>query len=128
MAGTDYAAVTNDATRAVPVVPSRINRALIAVVRIGVGLLWLDGEAAAAVVHHCIHQVDRSAHDRGPVAAGEGGATGEDLGQLLGAFGQAAGCVASGKFISMSAATSSKNFAALPLLTTIEKCASLRFR
>jgi thiosulfate dehydrogenase [quinone] large subunit len=42
MAGTDYAAVINDATRAVPVVPSRINRALIAIVRIGVGLLWLQ--------------------------------------------------------------------------------------
>ena len=33
MAGTDYAAVTNYATRAVPVLPSRINRALIALVR-----------------------------------------------------------------------------------------------
>ena len=42
MAGTDYAAVTNYALPAVPVLPSRVNRALIAVVRIGVGLLWLQ--------------------------------------------------------------------------------------
>jgi thiosulfate dehydrogenase (quinone) large subunit len=42
MAGTDYAAVTTYETRAVPVLPSRIDRALIAVVRIGVGLLWLQ--------------------------------------------------------------------------------------
>jgi thiosulfate dehydrogenase [quinone] large subunit len=42
MAGTEYAAVTNHAARAVPVLPSRIDRALIAVVRIGVGLLWLQ--------------------------------------------------------------------------------------
>lgn len=42
MAGTDYAAVTNYAAPAVPVLPSKVNRALIAVVRIGVGLLWLQ--------------------------------------------------------------------------------------
>ena len=39
MAGTDYATVTDYATRAVPLLPSRINRAMIAIVRVGVGLL-----------------------------------------------------------------------------------------
>jgi thiosulfate dehydrogenase (quinone) large subunit len=42
MAGTDYAAVTDYAAEAVPVLPSRTNRAVIAVVRVGVGLLWLQ--------------------------------------------------------------------------------------
>jgi thiosulfate dehydrogenase [quinone] large subunit len=42
MARTDYAAVTDHAADAVPVLPSRIDRALIAVVRIGVGLLWMQ--------------------------------------------------------------------------------------
>jgi thiosulfate dehydrogenase [quinone] large subunit len=42
MAGTDYAAVTDYATRAVPLLPSRLNRAVIAIVRIGAGLLWLQ--------------------------------------------------------------------------------------
>jgi thiosulfate dehydrogenase (quinone) large subunit len=54
MAGTDYAAGTDytaeadytagtDATPdAVPLPPSRLNRALLAIVRIGVGLLWLQ--------------------------------------------------------------------------------------
>jgi thiosulfate dehydrogenase [quinone] large subunit len=54
MAGTDYAASTDntaeadypagtDATPdAVPLPPSRLNRALLAIVRIGVGLLWLQ--------------------------------------------------------------------------------------
>jgi thiosulfate dehydrogenase (quinone) large subunit len=54
MAGTDYAASTDntaeadytagtDATPdAVPLPPSRFNRALLAIVRIGVGLLWLQ--------------------------------------------------------------------------------------
>jgi hypothetical protein len=41
MAGTDYAPVTNYAAPAVPVQPSRMNRAVIAAVRIAVGLLWL---------------------------------------------------------------------------------------
>jgi thiosulfate dehydrogenase (quinone) large subunit len=50
--GTDYVAGTDDAAntatdadsaaRAVPVMPARLNRALLAVVRIGVGLLWLQ--------------------------------------------------------------------------------------
>lgn len=42
MAGTDYAPVTDYAADAVPVLPSRINRAVIPVVRVGVGLLWLQ--------------------------------------------------------------------------------------
>jgi thiosulfate dehydrogenase (quinone) large subunit len=42
MAGTNYATVTNDAADAVPILPSRMNRAVIAVVRVGVGLLWLQ--------------------------------------------------------------------------------------
>jgi hypothetical protein len=54
MAGTEYAAGTDytaeadypagtDATPdAVPLPPSRLNRALLAIVRIGVGLLWLQ--------------------------------------------------------------------------------------
>src|SRR5207342_2384965 len=40
MAGTDYATLTDYAADAVPVLPSRMNRAMIAVVRVGVGLLW----------------------------------------------------------------------------------------
>jgi thiosulfate dehydrogenase [quinone] large subunit len=42
MAGTDYAPVTDYAADAVPVLPSRMNRAVIPVVRVGVGLLWLQ--------------------------------------------------------------------------------------
>jgi thiosulfate dehydrogenase [quinone] large subunit len=42
MASTDYAPVTDYATRAVPLLPSRMNRAVIAIVRVGVGLLWLQ--------------------------------------------------------------------------------------
>ena len=42
MASTDYALVTDYATRAVPLLPSRTNRAVIAMVRVGVGLLWLQ--------------------------------------------------------------------------------------
>ena len=42
LAGTDYVAVSDSATRAVPLLPSRVNRAVIAVVRVGVGLLWLQ--------------------------------------------------------------------------------------
>ena len=42
LAGTDYVAVTDSATRAVPLLPSRLNRAVIAIVRVGVGLLWLQ--------------------------------------------------------------------------------------
>lgn len=54
MAGTDYAAGTDHTADAkytagtnvtpdrVPVPPSRLNRALLALVRIGVGLLWLQ--------------------------------------------------------------------------------------
>jgi thiosulfate dehydrogenase (quinone) large subunit len=42
MADTDHAVVTDHATRAVPLLPSRTNRAMIAIVRIGVGLLWLQ--------------------------------------------------------------------------------------
>ena len=48
MAGTDYAANTDYTadsyfvTRAAPVVPSRLDRALLAILRIGVGLLWLQ--------------------------------------------------------------------------------------
>jgi thiosulfate dehydrogenase [quinone] large subunit len=42
MTGTDYAVVTDYAAAAVPVLPSRMNRAMIAVVRGGVGLLWLQ--------------------------------------------------------------------------------------
>jgi thiosulfate dehydrogenase (quinone) large subunit len=45
MAGTEYAPVTNYAAPAVPVLPSRINRAVIAAVRIAVGLLWLQNAA-----------------------------------------------------------------------------------
>jgi thiosulfate dehydrogenase (quinone) large subunit len=41
-AGTDSAADTHSTARAVPVLPSPLNRALLAVVRIGVGLLWLQ--------------------------------------------------------------------------------------
>jgi thiosulfate dehydrogenase [quinone] large subunit len=41
MAGTDYAAATDRVARADPLLPSRIDRAVIAVVRVGVGLLWL---------------------------------------------------------------------------------------
>lgn len=39
---TDYAANTESAAHPVSLLPSRIDRALIAVVRIGVGLLWLQ--------------------------------------------------------------------------------------
>jgi thiosulfate dehydrogenase [quinone] large subunit len=42
MVGTDYAAVTDYAVDAVPLMPSRVNRAMIAVVRVGVALLWLQ--------------------------------------------------------------------------------------
>lgn len=42
MAGTDVAAATDYAADALPVLPSRTNRAMIAIVRIGVGLLWLQ--------------------------------------------------------------------------------------
>ena len=42
MTNTDYAPTINYAAPAVPVLPSRVNRAAIAVVRIGVGLLWLQ--------------------------------------------------------------------------------------
>ena len=42
MAGTDYAAVTDDEERAVPLLPSRVDRALIAIVRVGVALLWVQ--------------------------------------------------------------------------------------
>jgi thiosulfate dehydrogenase [quinone] large subunit len=54
MAGTDYAAGTDDTVEAdytaatdgtpdaVPLPPSRLNRGLLAIVRIGVGLLWLQ--------------------------------------------------------------------------------------
>jgi thiosulfate dehydrogenase [quinone] large subunit len=42
MAGTEYAAVTDDAERAVPLLASRMDRAVIAIVRVGVGLLWLQ--------------------------------------------------------------------------------------
>jgi thiosulfate dehydrogenase (quinone) large subunit len=42
LAGTDYVTVTDSATRAVPLLPSRMNRAVIAIVRVGVGLLWLQ--------------------------------------------------------------------------------------
>jgi hypothetical protein len=41
MAGMDYAAATDHVARADPLLPSRIDRAVIAVVRVGVGLLWL---------------------------------------------------------------------------------------
>jgi thiosulfate dehydrogenase [quinone] large subunit len=41
-AGIDYAAGIDTATRAVPVLPSRLNRAVMATVRVGVGLLWLQ--------------------------------------------------------------------------------------
>jgi thiosulfate dehydrogenase [quinone] large subunit len=37
-----FAAVTDDTTQTVALVPSRIDRTLIALVRIGVGLLWLQ--------------------------------------------------------------------------------------
>jgi hypothetical protein len=42
MAGTEYAAVTDQTARAVPVLSSRMDRAVIALVRVGVGLLWLQ--------------------------------------------------------------------------------------
>jgi thiosulfate dehydrogenase (quinone) large subunit len=42
MADTDYAAVTDTAARAVPLLSSRMDRAVIAIVRIGVGLLWIQ--------------------------------------------------------------------------------------
>jgi thiosulfate dehydrogenase (quinone) large subunit len=42
MAGTDYIAATDHAAGAVPLLPSRIDRALIAIVRVAVGLLWLQ--------------------------------------------------------------------------------------
>jgi thiosulfate dehydrogenase (quinone) large subunit len=42
MAGTDYAAATDYAVRAAPLLPSRMDRALIAIVRVGVALLWLQ--------------------------------------------------------------------------------------
>jgi thiosulfate dehydrogenase [quinone] large subunit len=42
MAGTDYAAVTDDTAHAVPLLSSRMDRALIAIVRVGVGLLWMQ--------------------------------------------------------------------------------------
>jgi thiosulfate dehydrogenase [quinone] large subunit len=45
MAGIEYAPVSNYAAPAVPVLPSRINRAVIAAVRIAVGLLWLQNAA-----------------------------------------------------------------------------------
>ena len=42
MAGTDYTAVSDDATRTVPLQPSRMGGAVIAVVRLGVGLLLMQ--------------------------------------------------------------------------------------
>jgi thiosulfate dehydrogenase [quinone] large subunit len=42
MAGTEVAAVTDHAADALPVLPSRMNRTMMAIVRIGVGLLWLQ--------------------------------------------------------------------------------------
>jgi thiosulfate dehydrogenase (quinone) large subunit len=42
MAGTGYAAVTDYTARAVPLLSSRLDRAVIAIVRIGVGLLWVQ--------------------------------------------------------------------------------------
>jgi len=42
MADTDYAAVTDTTARAVPLLSSGVDRAVIAIVRIGVGLLWLQ--------------------------------------------------------------------------------------
>jgi thiosulfate dehydrogenase (quinone) large subunit len=42
MAGTDYTAVTDQVARADPLLPSRMDRAVIAIVRVGVGLLWLQ--------------------------------------------------------------------------------------
>jgi thiosulfate dehydrogenase (quinone) large subunit len=42
MAGTDYVAATGQRAGAVPLLPSRIDRALIAIVRVGVGLLWVQ--------------------------------------------------------------------------------------
>jgi thiosulfate dehydrogenase (quinone) large subunit len=41
-ADVDYTADTDSAERAVPFLPSRIDRAVIAIVRIGVALLWLQ--------------------------------------------------------------------------------------
>lgn len=41
MAGTDYAAVTAYTARAEPLLSSRMDRAVIAIVRVGVGLLWM---------------------------------------------------------------------------------------
>ena len=40
MAGTEYAAFTDYEARAVPLLPSRLDRAVIAIVRVGVALLW----------------------------------------------------------------------------------------
>jgi thiosulfate dehydrogenase (quinone) large subunit len=42
MAGTDYAAVTDYTARAEPLLSSRTDRAAIAIVRVGVGLLWMQ--------------------------------------------------------------------------------------
>jgi thiosulfate dehydrogenase [quinone] large subunit len=42
MAGTDYAAFTDNEARAVPLLPSRVDWALIAIVRVGVALLWVQ--------------------------------------------------------------------------------------
>jgi thiosulfate dehydrogenase (quinone) large subunit len=42
MAGTDYAPVTDYAAGTVPVLPSRMGRTAIAIVRVGAGLLWLQ--------------------------------------------------------------------------------------
>jgi thiosulfate dehydrogenase (quinone) large subunit len=42
MTSADYAAVTDDTARAVPLLSSRMDRAIIAIVRIGVALLWLQ--------------------------------------------------------------------------------------
>ena len=42
MAGTDYAADTDYEARAVPLLPSRLDRAVIAIVRVGVALLWVQ--------------------------------------------------------------------------------------
>lgn len=42
MAGTDYAAVTDYEAGAVPHLPSRMDQAVIAIVRVGVALLWVQ--------------------------------------------------------------------------------------
>jgi thiosulfate dehydrogenase (quinone) large subunit len=42
LAGTDYAAVTDYEARAVPLLPSRMDRAVISIVRVGVALLWVQ--------------------------------------------------------------------------------------